>query len=32
VIKQLMPDRLDDFIKLYKNEKRKEVDHLTYTP
>lgn len=31
VIKQILPDRLDDFIKLYKNEKRKEIDHLTYT-
>ncbi len=31
LIKQLMPDRLDDFIKLYKNEKRKEIDHATYT-
>lgn len=31
VMKQLMPSRLDDFIKLYKNEKRKELDFLTYT-
>jgi len=27
----LIPDRLDDFIKLYKNEKRKKTDFLTYT-
>lgn len=31
LIRQLLPDRLDDFVKLYKNEKRKEIDHLTYT-
>ena len=31
VIKQVLPDRLDDFIKLYKNEKRKKTDYLTYT-
>lgn len=31
VIKQILPDRFDDFIKLYKNEKRKETDYLTYT-
>jgi len=30
VVKQIIPDRLDDFIKQYKNEKRKEVDFLTY--
>jgi hypothetical protein len=30
VIKQLIPDRLDDFIKQYKDEKRKEIDFLTY--
>lgn len=30
-IKQILPERLDDFVKLYKNEKRKEVDFLTYT-
>lgn len=30
VVKQLLPDRLDDFVKQYKNEKRKEVDFLTY--
>lgn len=31
IIKQLLPSRLDDFVKLYKNEKRKEIDYLTYT-
>lgn len=31
VIKQILPDRLDDFQKLYRNDKRKEVDFLTYT-
>jgi len=31
VIKQIIPERLDDFVKLYKNEKRKEIDFLTYT-
>ncbi len=31
VIKQIIPDRLDDFVKHYKNEKRKEIDFLTYT-
>ena len=31
VIKQVLPDRYEDFVKQYKNEKRKEVDHLTYT-
>ncbi|WP_426456014.1 hypothetical protein ACPF64_08710 [Acinetobacter sp. KB005] len=30
VIKQIIPDRLNDFIKQYKDEKRKEVDYLTY--
>jgi len=30
VIKQLVPERLDDFVKQYKNEKRKEIDYLTY--
>ena len=30
VAKQLLPDRLDDFVKQYKNEKRKEIDFLTY--
>lgn len=30
LIKQLLPDRVDDFIKQYKQEKRKEIDYLTY--
>ena len=30
VVKQIIPDRTDDFIKQYKNEKRKEIDFLTY--
>jgi hypothetical protein len=30
VVKQVIPDRLDDFVKQYKNEKRKEIDFLTY--
>ena len=31
VVKQLIPDRLDDFMLQYKQEKRKEIDALTYT-
>lgn len=31
VIKQLIPDRLTDFMLLYKNDKRKQTDYLTYT-
>lgn len=31
VVKHLLPDRYDDFLKQYKNEKRKETDWLTYT-
>lgn len=31
VIKQIIPDRLNDFIKLYKEEKRKEITFLNYT-
>ena len=31
VIKQLLPDRLNDFTLLYKNEKRKELSVSTYT-
>jgi galactitol-specific phosphotransferase system IIB component len=31
VLKQILPERLDDFIKLYKNEKRKETNYTTYT-
>lgn len=30
VIKQVLPDRLADFVKQYKDEKRKEIDFLTY--
>ncbi len=30
VIKQVLPDRLDDFVKLYKDEKRKDISDLTY--
>ena len=30
VVKQVLPDRFDDFVKKYKNERRKELDHLTY--
>jgi len=31
VIKQIIPDRLNDFIILYKNDKRKQTDYSTYT-
>jgi hypothetical protein len=31
VIKQILPDRFNDFTKLYKDEKRKEITYLTYT-
>lgn len=31
VVRQILPNRLDDFKNLYKLEKRKEVDYLTYT-
>lgn len=31
VLKQLLPDRVEDFIKQYKQEKRKEIDYLTYS-
>lgn len=31
VIRQLMPDRLKEFTELYKLEKRKEIDFVTYT-
>lgn len=31
VIRQILPDRLDDFILQYKNEKRKVIDNLTYS-
>lgn len=30
VVKQLIPDRLTDFVKQYKDEKRKQTDFLTY--
>lgn len=31
VVKQLQPDRTNDFVLLYKNEKRKEISFSTYT-
>lgn len=31
LIKQILLGRLDDFVKLYKNDKRKKIDYLTYT-
>lgn len=31
VIRQLLPDRLNDFIAYYKLDKRKEITHETYT-
>jgi hypothetical protein len=30
VVKQIIPDRTEDFVKQYKNEKRKDIDSLTY--
>jgi hypothetical protein len=30
VVKQIIPDRTEDFIKQYKNEKRKEITFATY--
>jgi len=30
VVKQVLPDRLADFIRQYKDEKRKQTDYLTY--
>ena len=30
VVKRVLPDRLSDFVKQYRDEKRKEVDVLTY--
>jgi hypothetical protein len=30
VVKQLIPDRTNDFVNQYKNEKRKEIDFLSY--
>jgi len=31
LIKQVLPERLADFVILYKNDKRKEINFLTYT-
>lgn len=31
VVKQLTPDRLEDFVKCYKDPKRKEINYGTYT-
>ncbi len=31
VIRQIIPERLDDFVVVYRNEKRKEITYLTYT-
>lgn len=31
VIKQILPDRVSDFVVLYKNDKRKVTDYLSYT-
>lgn len=31
IVKQLLPDRLNDFVLLYKNDKRKTLDVSTYT-
>lgn len=31
IVRQLMPDRLQEFTELYKLEKRKEIDFTTYT-
>jgi hypothetical protein len=30
VVKQILPDRLDDFVRQYRDDKRKEIDYLTY--
>lgn len=30
VVKQVLPDRLSDFVKQYKDEKRKQIDFMTY--
>lgn len=30
VVKQVLPDRLSDFVKQYKDEKRKQFDSMTY--
>jgi len=31
VIKQIVPERLDDFVKQYKNDRRKSLNYETYT-
>jgi hypothetical protein len=31
VVRQIIPDRFDDFVSQYKQEKRKSIDALTYT-
>ena len=31
MIQQVLPDRYDEFVQLYQQEKRKEVTYLTYT-
>lgn len=31
VIKQIIPERLDDFINQYRNDRRKSLSHSTYT-
>lgn len=31
IINQLIPNRLEDFVSLYKNDNRKELDFVTYT-
>lgn len=31
VVKQIIPDRLDDFVLLFKNDKRKVTDYQSYT-
>ncbi len=30
IVTQVIPDRVDDFVKQYKNERRKEIDYVTY--
>lgn len=31
MVRQILPERCQEFIELYKLEKRKEIDALTYT-
>ena len=31
VVRQVLPDRIDEFSQYYKNDKRKEISYLTYT-